>query len=123
MRVSTWLQCSKQENFACANRFTFAAGNTKEAEPLVGGGFTILLDVVANFFHDLLILGIVAQVVVVFVALEPGPGSGGVNGGRRFALRPWCILSDLCDPKLLTAKVAKVRKGRQEMFEASAGPA
>ena len=41
-----------------------------------------------------------------------GPGSGGVNGGRRFALRPLRILSDLCDQKLLTAKVEKVRKGR-----------
>ena len=87
---------------------------TREKSPLVGrDGFTVLLDVVANFFHDLLILGIVAQVVVVFVALEPGPGSGGVNGGRRFALRPLRILSDLCDQQLLTAKVVKVRKGSQ----------
>jgi hypothetical protein len=93
--------------------FHFCCRKHEEESPLVGGdGFTVLLDVVANFFHDLLIFGIVAQVVVVFVPLEPGPGSGGVNGGRRFALRPLRIPSDLCDQKLLTAKMEKVRKGR-----------
>ena len=51
--------------------FHFCCRKHEEAEPLVGGGFTVLLDVVANFFHDLLIIGIVAQVVVVFVPLEP----------------------------------------------------
>jgi len=89
--------------------FHFCCRKHEEGEPLVGGdGLAVLLDVVANFFHDLLILGIVAQIVVVFVPLEPGPGSGGVNGGARFALRPLRILSDLCDQKLLTAKVAKL---------------
>ena len=103
----------KEKKFCVCKPFHFCCRKREKASPLVGGdGLTILLDVVANFFHDLLIFGIVAQVVVVFVALEPGPGSGGVNGGRRFALRPLRILSDLCDQKLLTAKVAKVRKGR-----------
>ena len=51
--------------------FHFCCRKLEEGGPLVGrDGFTVLLDVVANFFHDLLILGIVARVVVVFVPLE-----------------------------------------------------
>lgn len=91
--------------------FHFYCRKREREAPLVGGdSLAILIEMIANFFHDLLIIGIVAQVVVVLVALEPGPGSGGVNGGRRFALRPLRILSDLGDQKLLTAKVARGAK-------------
>ena len=58
------------ENFAGRNRFHYEG--RQEGEGLVGGdSFTVLIEVVANFFHDLLVFGVITQIVVVLVALEP----------------------------------------------------
>jgi hypothetical protein len=49
------VEALSQEKFECANRFTFAAGSARNVAPLLGcDSFTVLLYVVANFFHDLL---------------------------------------------------------------------
>ena len=59
------------KNCVC-KAFHFCCRKREEGGALVGGDSpTILVEVIANLFHDFLILGIAAQVVVVLVPLEP----------------------------------------------------
>ena len=62
----------QQKNCVC-KPFHFCCRKSERESPLVSGdSLAILIEVIPNFFHDFLIFGIVTQVVVVLVSLEPG---------------------------------------------------